>query len=603
MRFINKPKTLLTRLVLCFTFIIFVPLILIVLISYYNTSKQMNNVAYDLLLNIVNNVDRNLENTIDDYDWFTLNLAIEENVQKFVTLEKDNYIGKWEFDQWFSEKSFMENVIFRLPMVYRLRIESDSGMYYNSPLYTELKDFPLPDENPALPNNGNIAVTTYGELNSKNNLTSYTISIGRRILCPLKPKGTLFIDIDSTSLYKLWENEDMNHGYITVVNKQGYIIYSPLSQQIGKKAEDFMKFEITSTPDSKIHYWSDNNEMYCSIVKKSKSTEWSIVATVPFSNISSPIITLRNLVVFICVISVPLSFIIIFIFVKRILTPLNRLEEHMKSFKDEQWLKIHGHIPNDEMGHLMLVYNDMVEKIQCLINQVYKVEIDKKQKLVDKQKAEFQALQMQINPHFLYNTLNTINMYAILSNEDKISQMVEALSDMFRYAVKDTLQPVMLKDEREHALHYLLIETHRQKLMPKIIWDIEDYLDFPVLRLTLQPIIENIFKHGFRDGINDEHFIHIKATEELNRFVFSIKDNGSGFPNAIHFASIEELNNDLTGIGLMNVYKRLKIAYGQEAKMLLSSKPGEGTCVQLILPFSNDYKVFDNPLHDPSLKN
>lgn len=584
-----KPKKLLTQLVIFFTFIVFIPLILIVLISYHSTSKQMRDVTHDLLLNVLNNVNRNLENTVEEYDWFTLNLAVDNNVQTFVNLEADDYSGKWHFDNWFSNKSFMENMIFRLPMLYRLYILSDSGMHYNVITNYSIHNNVMPqhtnDEIFALPQNGSIQVNTYKRHDEINNQIYYTVSFARRILTPLVGKGTIFIDIEASFLNKLWEYEDISQGYITIVDSNGDIIYGPDRNQIGMKANDLFNSDILTHPADELLYWTVGEEEFCSMLQHSSSTGWTLIATLPYQTISNPLITLRNIIVFICVISIPLTFIIIFVFVKNILTPLNRLEQHMKKVEQEHWHKIHGEIPTNEIGHLMHVFNNMVAKIERLINQVYKVELEKNKKQYEKQKAEFQALQMQINPHFLYNTLNTINLYAIISNEDKISHMIESLSDMFRYAVNDTLEPVKLSDEKQHTMDYLLIESHRRELMPVVTWDIDEFLEYPILRLILQPLIENVFKHGFKKGVKEQHYIHVQASQACSTsYTLTVADNGTGFPNNFSDTSVDQLNIQDSSIGLINVYKRLKIAYGSNAEMLISSSSQEGTCIKIIIP-------------------
>lgn len=199
--------------------------------------------------------------------------------------------------------------------------------------------------------------------------------------------------------------------------------------------------------------------------------------------------------------------------------------------------------------------------------------------------AEFLALQNQINPHFLYNTLGAINTYAIEADQKEIEQMVSALSKMLRYAVQNPLEPVKIADEAEHVENYLTIMRYRHGRMPRIIWDVKSCLSEPILRLTVQPLIENVFQHAFEDGISEEHFIRIRARREKD-VLLEVEDNGIGIEGleGERQYRLEEVTNITFGIGMSNVNKRIQLIYGEEYGITVFRNQSGGTTVRLVLP-------------------
>ncbi|HHY22834.1 MAG TPA: histidine kinase [Clostridiaceae bacterium] len=253
----------------------------------------------------------------------------------------------------------------------------------------------------------------------------------------------------------------------------------------------------------------------------------------------------------------------------------------MSKTGDGKWYSYQEKIPNDEIGYLITNYNNMVNRMSELINEVYLTELDKKKEELARQKAEFQAMQAQINPHFLYNTLDAVNSYTLLNKKDSVSSIVDSLADMFRYAVKSPLELVKLKDEQNNVSNYLTIQKYRLGAIPEIIWEIDAYRENQILRLTLQPIIENCFKHAFIDGIEPYHKIRISANSINDEFYLTVEDNGIGTSFEINNFKFD---SDQQGIGLPNVSKRIQLIFGTDYGLTISSKPECGTIVSIKIP-------------------
>ena len=221
-----------------------------------------------------------------------------------------------------------------------------------------------------------------------------------------------------------------------------------------------------------------------------------------------------------------------------------------------------------------------------LIRSVYATQLANQKNETERSKAEMKALQTQINPHFLYNTLGAINMYSVMEDAEAVQNITDALSKMFRYAVQNPLVPVKISEEIEHVRNYLKVQEYRLGMLPKVDISIEEAGQAAMLRLCLQPIVENIFKHAFAEGIRPEHFIRIYAFREGEVLIVDVTDNGRG-PSMdvddMEYVTDGEQNG--RGIGLSNVHRRLKLAYGDSYGLRISGRVGKGMTIRICQPY------------------
>jgi two-component system sensor histidine kinase YesM len=245
---------------------------------------------------------------------------------------------------------------------------------------------------------------------------------------------------------------------------------------------------------------------------------------------------------------------------------------------------------NDEIGQLYDDLNIMVESINKLINEVYLGEIQKEQLKLRQKEAEFKMLANQINPHFLYNTLETIRMKAFCNGDKEIADIVKKLGKIMRRNLEVSGKEVTLKSELELIEGYLQIQSMRFEGMVSYEMNIEDNIDtesYKILPLLLQPVVENAFIHGLEEKRNKGTIIiNIFIKEKL--LIVKICDDGVG----IKLERLQEINKKLDcfeenngkSIGLMNVNQRIKMYYGGEYEMKIESEFGKGTIVTLFLP-------------------
>lgn len=271
---------------------------------------------------------------------------------------------------------------------------------------------------------------------------------------------------------------------------------------------------------------------------------------------------------------------------RTIVIPIHHLVHVAKKISagqlDARMPRFDGH---DEIGLLGKTFQHMIENLRILISK--NMEILEKEKLV--RELELKALQSQINPHFLFNTLNVISKLAYIEGAEQTSELTVSTSNLLRYNLRKLDQPVTLREEVEHAKEYFAIQKARFRDRVTFQLEVDEgCLDQPIPCLTLQPLIENAFIHGI-EGMEEGAKIQLIIEEKRNCIQVTIADNGVGMPYDVQQAimnasySLTKTGHS-TGLGLENVLRRLQLFYGVEKILDIKSAPNEGTAIILRLP-------------------
>lgn len=261
-----------------------------------------------------------------------------------------------------------------------------------------------------------------------------------------------------------------------------------------------------------------------------------------------------------------------------LLHPLIRLQQLMRRAEQNDLGVRYESAYRDEFTQVGQRFNRMLEEIEALICNVKEAEMHKR-------KAEVKALQSQIDPHFLYNTLNTILWKSESGDHEEVREMIMSLSLLFRLGLNNGNELTTVRKEIEHVTQYLRI----QKLCYEDLFDYDiqiadpSLLDEPILKLLLQPIVENAILHGFRDGVPGG-VIRIAIKRTPSQFLIRVEDNGKGFDAKAVQIRLAEGPSQKGGYALRNVYDRLLLYYGKEASLGLDSVPYERTIVTIAIP-------------------
>ena len=266
-------------------------------------------------------------------------------------------------------------------------------------------------------------------------------------------------------------------------------------------------------------------------------------------------------------------------FISRTLSrPLERMTGTVKQIRDgDTQLRIQN-CKEDELGELGRSFNEMLDRIENLVSREYEAKLMLKQ-------AEYNALQAQINPHFLYNTLDTMSSIADIRGCPEVSALSQSLSNIFRYSL-DMKNPFStVAGEIVHLKNYIYVMNVRMQEEVEYVFDVEDsILKSTMPRISIQPLVENALTHGLR-GSRRKKRIVITAKRKGENLVISVEDNGIGIPEEERQELLNpDRKNHTKSIGLNNIHSRMKILYGEAYGVTIESKIGEGTKVSLVIP-------------------
>ena len=275
---------------------------------------------------------------------------------------------------------------------------------------------------------------------------------------------------------------------------------------------------------------------------------------------------------------------------RSISNPINKLTKAIKKMEDGD-LEVYCDVninSNDEISNLSRSFNSMVSKIRFLMDRIYEEEKEKRS-------AELMVLQAQINPHFLYNTLDNLQWKAYDYDALEIAEMVEALSNFFRISLSNGQEFIPLSEEIKHIENYLFIQEKRYEDILKFTIDFDSSLsEITVIKLIIQPIVENAIYHGIKPKLSSGN-IEV-SVYEINDYVYiSVYDDGVGMDEETLNELRASLNikNEKFGYGLYNVSQRIKLVYGENSGVEVSSTLGEGTTVLIKIPITNKEYIDD----------
>lgn len=373
--------------------------------------------------------------------------------------------------------------------------------------------------------------------------------------------------------------------YIVTKNDKELMALGSLSREREEKVKSFINSNYQTGS-----LYKEESKKEAVVYNAFESQNLSIVSAVFISLdiLLQDIRKLSGLIFMLCMSMIPIFLLLANKLYKEVIYPIYILSNKMHQIEKGEWGTYINHTRNDEIGYVYGAFNKMSKEMAYLVNCVYKEQIALKQ-------AELKALQAQINPHFLYNTLEMINWKARMIGEDDISEMIEALGGIMEINIDRRENPFLtIEEELKYIKNYIfLIQKRfgdRINFHDKIQ---EEVLRYKIPRLLLQPLIENAIEHGIEPigrGV-----IEIEVSKIQDNLCIVIKDNGKGMEKEqleeltrqiiqIDKKYIEDKESDKGHIGVINVQRRTQLLYGNEYGMSIQSEIDKGTQVTLILP-------------------
>ena len=390
--------------------------------------------------------------------------------------------------------------------------------------------------------------------------------------------GVFFIDLNYNAISSLCSNNNIGgSGYIFILDENGNIIYHPQQQLMygGLKTENIDEI-MSSTKD---HFQSEEGDKLYTI-SKSDMTGWTVVGAAYTSEL------LKNnkqaQMMYLLVAGVLLLGVIAIssIISREITKPIRQLRDSMSMVEEGRFDKANVPVTaSNEVGSLSKTFNVMTELIHTLMEQnVY----EQKQK----RKNELKALQAQINPHFLYNTLDSIIWMSEAGRNDEVVLMTSALARLFRQSISNDKEQVTVAEEIEYVRSYLTIQKMRYKDKLEYSIDVSPEINHVmIIKFALQPIVENAIYHGLKYK-DTKGNLSIRGYVRGKKAYITIADDGVGMEEAAleHIFDETKKEHKSNGVGVPNVQKRLKLYYGQEYGISYISRKGVGTVATVTVP-------------------
>ena len=400
-------------------------------------------------------------------------------------------------------------------------------------------------------------------------------------------RGVILINLNMNKITEICNSfQEKQENFICIINDKGELVYE---QQNGRERFAFDEKEnrqelntaLGKTKEScfRLNY---RGEKYLVTRTDMKTTGWTLVSMVPYKSVMAETMAISGVMI----LAVAITLIVTLLLLNRILTgvvkPLKKLEKYMVQVNPDNMDQRMEILTDDEIGHLSMKFNQMMDRIRNLKEQVIEEQEDKR-------KYELQALQAQINPHFLYNTLDSI-IWMAETNDSNIVAMTEALAKLFRISLNKGNEEISLERELEHVKNYLIIQSMRYA--DKFTYEISAEPGVErcrTIKLILQPIVENCIYHGIKKKRGTGK-ITIRAYRREQNLIIEVSDDGCGMPEEICRKilsdEIESENISGSGIGVKNVNERIQLRFGKKYGLSYSSEEGVGTTVTYVLPYN-----------------
>ena len=594
--YMKPPKrvSLWKKIISIFALTSTIPIVILCLFMIYTTTDILKKNTDSLMRNNIKQLNDNLNIQINAYEDVLYQLYTGDEIVEWV----DKLNAEEDMPVTISQlRRYLRGILNSKDYIRSITIITESGLevtydciatttyanswienfsYSTEELYEEISS----------DNKLHVFPTEYG--NTFANKDHYLFHMANRIIDYRdldKQMGIVIVSLDEELLENILKSSYGNIGANILLDKNGRVISCNNKEKIGT-----VLFNKNSTEEEKkssfISFVGDLlqiNKKYISVYSYlNEELQWELVSAVNQSVYMKEIKHNAHIIVFVGLLLLFVTILLLWELSRQLINSINTVVSSMRvagAGDLSTRIEISEKMPL-EIESVALQFNKTLGKLVCAL--------EKEKEATDKQrKAEIRALEAQINPHFLYNTLDTINWMAIDRGEFDISNAIGSLANILRYAITDSNGTVCIRDEIEWLKKYIYLQQFRLKnKFVRVIEVAPELLDVKIHKLLLQPFIENAIIHGF-NGEQDEYILEVYISREKNNLVIIIRDNGSGMSSDL----VNRINNGQTiktegknHIGMDNAIMRLNMYCEGQAKVMVTSEINKGMEVKLILP-------------------
>lgn len=566
------------KLVIIFVFLISLPITYFSYNSYRSSFELVLGSATDAANLMTDNAMDKIDRYIADLKRYTLLPLYNKDVQKYLDQQGTDWDKNTTLDMFLMYVSNTKEEILSTYLVDRY----DTVFYYRrSGINVLYPDTRLAEWKSMTAQSGSAPVLSGTHLIRANDTEQrqvFTVVRSIQSASTLSHIGLIAIDVDSKLLEDIVAPLGaVTHGDALIIDEEGDVVYSSApSRWMGNLSASPWLAGATGERGS---FEIDIDGLpYIAVYTSSVHTGWKTLVYIPSTELLEPMKQNRDKLMITSLSIILLGLLVSIILSYALTKPLKATVQLMKQVQRGK-LDVAVQVKyNDEIGLLGSHFNRMISRIRELLEEVAETE-------KSKQQADMLALQNQINPHFIYNTLESIRMLAELNDDDQVADLTYLLGLLLRYSItRSADERSTIDQEMEHVRNYLLLLQIRFPGKFSFSLDIPaDLAPLPIIKLVFQPIVENAVFHGLEKR-EDSGTITIRARREHRDAVFTIHDDGIGMTaerlEALH-RSLRDGKADKFGIGLRNVHERIRLYYGPRSLLVVSSQPGEGTTVTL----------------------
>lgn len=578
------------KLIIAFICFVLIPIIILGIVSYKISSTTLQKNISEQMVQTLKAVDRNLLAAVTEVNSFSDYVVSSSAIQDYLNTQNTSSIYEFYSDQQeIAGKMYGNSQIDNL-VLYR---HDGYVITFTDDMVTSLDDLRsnlFLDK--LLQEKGRPVWLTPYENQNLIFSQDYILTQSRVVkdINTLENLGYLILHVKLDLFDPIFKDIYGGPSHELIVNKKGTVLYSLNRNFIGKTLdiESFSEF-----PTNKSGYLTDEWAGEKSLITYMPSsfetggnTQLILVSIKPLKTIASDIVNIRNTMLLVVGFTVLTAGLFNFLYLKRISRFIHELLNGMKQVERGTLSKRMGRFKFQELQNISQGFNNMTGKLQQLM-----CDIETEQER--KREAQFKVLQQQINPHFLYNTLESINALAALNGQREISRMTINLGKLLRISINGGYE-VKVKDEIRHVISYLEIQKIRFNNRFSFEVDVVEELNhFPVLKLILQPLVENILIHEFSKRDDEEGLIKIRGTISNGQGEFWIEDNGKGIDERVLMQlnnwRLENLHSQANnGHGVRNVDERMRLFYGEKYGLIICSMKNKGTVIKISFPIKGD---------------
>ncbi len=548
-----------------------IPILLIATYSYRQTYNALLDKTRESMVHTSRQINSQIDGQLASYQQISSMLYTDNNLKSYLT---KNYVKDYDFVLAYE---YINSLMYGL-------MASNEG----------LSGITLYIDNPSLPSDGLFVLrlmdageevswllqdkTSYGNVifsgprYDKNGERIWSMGRKMNYNNHSYAYAYLVIDVLESALYEQIQYEN-SESRMYVVSKDNIILSAKDKSLIGENISSLLEgIGTDNTGSQMIMKLGGKNHM---VVMSPLQNGWHTVMVIPLSGITGEVAAASAKIAVIAAVCLLLSLALVYAISGYFSSRLKVLNHQVARIEGNDLscpITVAG---NDELARLSHAMNTMATKLDEAIHIALKEEVERKY-------AQLSLLQSQINPHFLYNTLSGISALALRSGDEQVSRFLNHLSQFYKTSLNQGREMITIEEEISITRHYIALQNMRFRDRLVIHWDVDESLGGHIIpKLILQPFIENIVDHALRPG-KEPLQVSIRVFHDTNGIIFEITDNGVGIPPEKLDTLMDK--GRTSGYGIVNVYDRLRLLYGENCNMTISSDVGKGTHVRIRVP-------------------